>query len=68
MRPAGAKSRDQAAAKRIALRAGWNEFRFRGYCTGYAPFRVGLVLKDAEEKLWPLKLSATPPAITKPAP
>ena len=65
---AGAKSHDQAAAKRIALRAGWNEFRFRGYCTGYAPFRVGLVLKDAEEKLWPLKLSATPPATTKPAP
>jgi hypothetical protein len=53
---------DRTATQRIPLRAGWNEVRFRGYCFGYPPFRVGLVLKAAEEKFWPLKLSATPPA------
>lgn len=51
------------ATQRIALRAGWNALRFRGYCFGYPPFRVGLVLKAAEEKLWPLKLSGSPPAM-----
>ncbi len=54
---------DRQATQSLALRAGWNEVRFRGYCYGYNPFRVGLVLKATEEKLWPLKLSATPPAI-----
>jgi hypothetical protein len=50
------------ATRRMALPAGWNEVRFRGYCFGYPPFRVGLVLKAAEKYLWPLELSATPPA------
>jgi len=53
---------DRLATQCISLRTGWNEVRFRGYCYGYPPFRVGLVLKAAEDKLWPLKLSATPPA------
>ena len=34
---------------------------FRGYCVGYPPFRAGLVLDGPPEKLWTLKLSATPP-------
>ena len=57
------KGLTRVAKDRISLRAGWNEVRFRGYCYGYPPFRVGLVLTAAEEKLWPLKLSATPPAM-----
>lgn len=57
----GQNSHDRLATQRIALRAGWNEVRFRGYCYGYPPFRAGLVLQAAEEQLWPLKLSATPP-------
>ena len=57
-----AKTKDRPMAVRtLTLRAGWNEVRFRGYCTGYPPFRAGLVLKAPAEKLWPLKLSATPP-------
>lgn len=52
---------DQAAAERLRLQAGWNEVRFRGYCYGYPPFRVGLVLKGPEAELWRLKLAATPP-------
>ncbi len=55
------KEVDRVAPHKFTLRAGWNEIRFRGYCTGYPPFRAGLVLKGAPEKLWPLKLAATPP-------
>jgi hypothetical protein len=58
----GKKDHDLLATHRIALRKGWNEIRFRGYCYGYNPFRVGLVFRAGEEKLWPLELSATPPA------
>ena len=49
------------AAKKLTLRAGWNKIAFRGYCVGYPPFRVGLVLDGSPEKLWNLHLSATPP-------
>lgn len=52
----------RVASQRLSLREGWNEVRFRGYCYGYPPFRVGLVLQGDEKQLWPLKLSATPPA------
>jgi len=34
---------------------------FRGYCVGYPPFRAGLVIAGAPEKLWTLRLSAVPP-------
>lgn len=51
---------DLTAPHKLALRAGWNEVRFRGYCVGYPPFRAGLVLHGAESQLWPLKLSAEP--------
>ncbi|MHB8973977.1 MAG: hypothetical protein ACYC4N_26375 [Pirellulaceae bacterium] len=59
----GEKDHDRRATQRITLQKGWNEVCFRGYCYGYNPFRVGLVFQAAEEKLWPLKLAATPPAI-----
>jgi len=51
----------QLAAKKLTLQAGLNQIMFRGYCVGFSPFRAGLVLKGAPEKLWPLKLSAEPP-------
>ena len=63
-----AKNRDQLAIQRVTLRAGWNEVRFRGYCVGYPPFHAGLVLTGLEEKLWPLKLSNSPPVAAKNAP
>ena len=34
---------------------------FRGYCVGYPPFRAGLILDGEPEKLWSLRLAATPP-------
>ena len=49
------------ASSTLSLRPGWNQILYRGYCTGYPPFRVGLVLDAPAEKLWPLQLSATPP-------
>ena len=64
----GTKNHDQVAVQRIALRTGWNEVRFCGYCVGYPPFHAGLVLTGAEEKLWPLKLSNSSPAATKNTP
>jgi len=51
----------RTATRALTLKPGWNEFRFRGYCVGYAPFRAGLILKAPSERLWPLKLAATPP-------
>jgi len=48
--------------KTIPLRAGWNQVLLRAYCTGYSPFRAGLVLNGPPEKLWGIQLSATPPA------
>jgi hypothetical protein len=53
-----------AAAKTLTLRTGWNQVMLRGYCVGYSPFRAGLVLSGAPEKLWNLQLSATPPEQT----
>jgi len=50
------------AAKTVALKAGWNEVKFRGYCVGYPPFRAGLVLVGPAETLWAVRLSANPPA------
>jgi hypothetical protein len=49
------------ATKKLTLRRGWNQVTFRGYCTGYPPFRTGVVLAAPAEKLWSLRLSATPP-------
>ena len=53
--------RYQTAIKTLSLRPGWNQVMFRGYNFGGPPFRVGLVLKGAPEKLWPLRLSAEVP-------
>ena len=47
--------------KTLTLRKGWNQVLFRGYCTGYSPFRAGLVLAGTPEALWTLRLSAVPP-------
>ena len=47
--------------KDIMLRKGWNQLTFRGFCVGYPPFRAGLVLHGADEKLWTVRLSTTPP-------
>lgn len=52
------------ANKTLTLQAGWNRIAFRGYCTGYSPFRAGLILKGAPQKLWTLQLSGTPPKET----
>lgn len=52
----------RVASKRVTLRTGWNEVRFRGYCVGYPPFRAGLVLAGPEDRLWKLRPSGTPPA------
>jgi hypothetical protein len=49
------------ATHALALKSGWNELKFRGYCTGYPPFRAGLVLSAPQEKLWTVRLSPTPP-------
>lgn len=49
------------ATRTLKLHAGWNQVMFRAYCTGYAPFLVGLSLSASPENLWPLKLSAQPP-------
>ncbi|MCY2988931.1 MAG: hypothetical protein NTY19_13830 [Planctomycetota bacterium] len=49
------------ASQPVTLRAGWNEVKFRGYCVGYPPFRAGVILTGAEEKLWTLRLSDLPP-------
>ena len=57
----GARERVPVAARKIPLRAGWNQVMVRGYCTGYSPFRLGLVLDAPEATLWNLQLSATPP-------
>lgn len=47
--------------KTVSLRAGWNQVMLRGFCTGYSPFRAGLVINAPPEKLWDIRLSATPP-------
>lgn len=47
--------------KPLTLNAGWNQFTVRGFCVGYSPFRLGVVLDGPKEKLWKLKLSNTPP-------
>lgn len=44
----------------VRLKKGWNEIRFRGFCVGYPPFRLGIVIKAPEEKLWKLKFSGRP--------
>ena len=49
------------ASKSFSLRPGWNQIFFRGYCMGGPPFYVGLVIKGAPEKLWPLRFSGEPP-------
>ena len=51
----------QSATQSLKLRSGWNHVQFRGYCVGYPPFRVGLVLDGPQDKLLSLSLAATPP-------
>lgn len=61
----GVKGARTVATRPVTLRAGWNQIFFRAYNFGYAlgvPFRVGVVIKAPPEKLWPLRLSNTPPA------
>jgi hypothetical protein len=50
------------AKKKIALAKGWNEIRARGYCYGYPPLHVGVVLNGPAEALWTLRASGSPPA------
>jgi hypothetical protein len=50
-----------SASKRVHLKKGWNEVRFRGFCVGYPPFRAGLIVTGSPEQLWKLGLSAVPP-------
>ena len=52
-----------SASREVVLKEGWNKVVFCAYNFGYAPFRVGLVLKASPEKLWPLRFSGTPPAV-----
>lgn len=56
----GEASLHPAANKRLLLHRGWNRVLVRGYCTGYPPFRVGLVLAGPAETLWRLRRSASP--------
>lgn len=48
------------ALKEVTLKQGWNQVYFRAYNVGYAPFKIGLILKAPEEQLWPLKFSNQP--------
>ncbi len=52
----------EVARRTVSLRTGWNQVAFRGYCVGYGPFRVGLVLAGPPESLWKLRLSDRPPS------
>ena len=53
------------AAKKLAVRAGWNQITFRGYCVGYPPFRAGLILDGPAETLWNCRLSIVPPEVAR---
>jgi hypothetical protein len=55
------KSDPPATECRVTLKQGWNQVFFRGYCVGYPPFRVGLIVSAPQETLWTLRLSPTPP-------
>jgi len=57
----GTTGKPEVMEKTLSLRRGWNQVFFRGYCTGYPPFRAGLILKASPETLWSLRLSAVPP-------
>ncbi|MEZ0296934.1 MAG: hypothetical protein ACAI35_10815 [Candidatus Methylacidiphilales bacterium] len=59
-------SRLKEVVKKLRLNAGWNQITARGFCVGYAPFRLGVVLDGPMEKLWKLKRSNHPPAPLKP--
>jgi len=50
-----------SASKVLTLKKGWNQVLFRGYCVGYPKFRAGLVFAGPPDRLWQLRLSATPP-------
>ena len=54
------QARRVESALKVKLNRGWNQLQFRGYCTGYAPFRVGAVLTADESKLWTVLPSAAP--------
>lgn len=56
------EQRVPVARKTVTLHQGWNQIMFRGFCVGYPPFRAGLIISGAADKLWRLKLSPTPPA------
>ncbi|MGE9289633.1 MAG: hypothetical protein ACQKBT_01505, partial [Puniceicoccales bacterium] len=44
----------------ITLQKGWNQIVSRGFCVGYNPYRVGVVVKAPSETLWKLKFSPLP--------
>lgn len=52
--------RIRAAIRPATLKSGWNQITFRGYCVGYAPFKIGLMVKAPTEVLWTLKFSGAP--------
>ncbi len=44
----------------VQLRKGWNEFRFRAFCVGCPPFKIGLQFKVPMELAWKLRFSVNP--------
>jgi hypothetical protein len=60
-------NRRRVASRTLTLRAGWNQVGLRGFCTGY-DLLAGLSFNGPPEKLWTLKLSATPPDVTSDVP
>jgi hypothetical protein len=61
--PPNKEDKRQVATKKLALRTGWNQIFFRGYCVGYPVFRAGLILDGPPEKLWKLRLAGEPPTL-----
>lgn len=58
--PEGAKMSRRVSERPISLHKGWNSVFFRGYNVGYAPFRIGVVIKGDPARLWQLKLVSQP--------
>jgi hypothetical protein len=50
-----------ASPQLLRLRRGWNQLFLRAYALGY-DLHFGAVIKAAPEKLWQLRISASPPA------
>ncbi len=61
-KPDPRKTHRHNAMRKVTLRQGWNEIWVRGYCVGYAPFRVGVIVHAPEETLWSLRATNVQPA------